>query len=264
MTASGSESRPDPIDAYLDEAFDALAGAGPAGRRTLIEIEDHLREAAAGERAAGRDEVEAGRLAVARFGSVDEVVGRVLTDVVSAEVRQLRRLLRRVVGAAAVVGALGMVAVGVAGVAAELFGRAFGRAFVAGDAPGATYSPARCAEFLEYVPNAAGCAQAALSHHFGEVVFYRIVAGALGLLVLAVLWTLRGRPRFRRWLPSRGLVAAIGAVGAGVAAVGLLGYGGLSLAVVGVDHGAGDPLSLGAVALATAAVFAWTLRRHPA
>jgi hypothetical protein len=255
---------PDPVEAYLDEAFDALAGTGPAGRRTLAEIEDHLREAAAEEASAGRGEAEAGRLAVARFGSVDEVAGRVLADVVAADGRQLRRLLRRFVGATAVVAALGMVAVGVAGVAAELFGRWFGWAFVAGDPPGVTYSPARCAEYLEYFPDAGGCAQAALSHHFGEVVFYRVAAGVLGLIVLAVLWGLRRHPRLRPWLPTRELVAALGALGAGAAAVAMLGYGGLMLAGLGVDHGAGDPLSLGTVALPTAVAFAWTLRRRSA
>ena len=53
---------------------------------------------------------------------------------------------------------------------AEVFGRVFGAAFVAGDAPGVTYTPARCADYFEYFPRASDCTQAAALHHWGEVV----------------------------------------------------------------------------------------------
>jgi hypothetical protein len=40
-----------------------------------------------------------------------------------------------------------------------------------------TYTSQRCAEFLEYFPNAGGCEQAAALHHWGEVVEYRVAVG---------------------------------------------------------------------------------------
>ena len=56
--------------------------------------------------------------------------------------------------AAVLLGAVCLVAIGVGGVLAELLGRLFGAAFVAGDMAGVTYTAQRCAEFLEYVPDA--------------------------------------------------------------------------------------------------------------
>src|SRR5262249_61874572 len=67
-------------------------------------------------------------------------------------------------------GAVGLVAVGLSGLVAEVFGRVFGPAFVAGDAPGVTYTSARCADYFEYFPHARDCADAAAQHHWGEVV----------------------------------------------------------------------------------------------
>jgi hypothetical protein len=42
-----------PVDRYLDDLFDALAGTGGAGRRALAEAEDHLRAATADRMADG-------------------------------------------------------------------------------------------------------------------------------------------------------------------------------------------------------------------
>ena len=86
------------------------------------------------------------------------------------------------------------------------------KAFVAGDQPGVTYTAARCAEYLEYQPHAATCADAAIAHHYDEVVWYRVDAGVLGLLALAGWWFVRRR-RLRASRPESlppGFVALVG------------------------------------------------------
>ncbi len=76
MTAA---ARPDdgPIDRYLDEMFDRLAGTGADGRRLLTEAEEHLTEAAAEGRARGLDAEAAEQEAVGRFGAAATIARRV-------------------------------------------------------------------------------------------------------------------------------------------------------------------------------------------
>ena len=93
-------------------------------------------------------------------------------------------------------GGLGLVAIGVSGLVAEVFGRAFGPAFVAGDGPGVTYTAARCAEYLRLFPGAGGCAGAAATDHWGEVVQYRVLIGVLGLFALVAFGLARRRTEF--------------------------------------------------------------------
>ena len=52
MTASTGAG---PVEKYLDEMFDRLAGTGPAGRRMLAEAESHLLAAVDDGRARGLD-----------------------------------------------------------------------------------------------------------------------------------------------------------------------------------------------------------------
>jgi hypothetical protein len=66
-----------PVDQYLDEMFDLLAGTGPDGRRLLLEAEEHLTEAAAEARARGLDAEAAERDAVDRFGAAATIARRV-------------------------------------------------------------------------------------------------------------------------------------------------------------------------------------------
>lgn len=65
------------VERYLDELFDRLASSGAAGRRTLAEAEDHLREAVSAAMAKGMPLGEAEREAVARFGSASLVASQV-------------------------------------------------------------------------------------------------------------------------------------------------------------------------------------------
>ena len=57
------------IERHLDELFDRMAGQGAAGRRALIETEDHLRAAADDAMAQGLPADQAEHEAVTRFGS---------------------------------------------------------------------------------------------------------------------------------------------------------------------------------------------------
>ena len=66
-----------PVDRYLDDMFNLLAGTGASGRRLLIEAEEHLTEAAAEGRARGLDPEAAERAAVDRFGAAAAVARRV-------------------------------------------------------------------------------------------------------------------------------------------------------------------------------------------
>jgi hypothetical protein len=66
-----------PIDRYLDEMFDRLAGTGADGRRLLTEAEEHLTEAAAEGRARGLDAEAAEHEAVGRFGAAATIARRV-------------------------------------------------------------------------------------------------------------------------------------------------------------------------------------------
>jgi hypothetical protein len=159
--------------------------------------------------------------------------------------------------AAVRLGAIALAAVGVSGLVAELFGRVFGARFVSGDLPGTSYTPARCAYFLEYFPQAGSCAHAAELHHRGEVVEYRVAAGVLGLLVLAgyALW----QPRHVGVLPD-GFAATVATALHGVAEVGLLLLS-LDAYVVAGGAGSGQWLSGAIVALAMAAGYAVPLSR---
>jgi hypothetical protein len=234
----------DDIDRYLDRLFDALAGTGSAGRGTLAEAEDHLRSAQADLVAVGVPPDVAAAQAVARFGGAEA-----LAAAERVVIRDLPGLVRHVVSGAWVFGVVGLLAVGVSGLLAELMGRLWGAAFVAGDTNGVTYTPGRCAEYLEYFPGRS-CGAAAALHHWGEVVDYRVAAGVLGLLTLLV-----GRlvqQRLHMALPTGPLMLVFAST-FGLAAVALGGPSALELAAGGTT-GVGADLSAGLVAGVVAVV----------
>jgi len=154
-----------------------------------------------------------------------------------------------------------LVAIGISGALALAAGSAFGKDFVSGDLPGVTYTPARCAELLEYHP-APTCAGAATAHHFDEVVSYRLGAGLLGLLVIAAdrILVPGGLRRRARPLPA-GIVDAVGATAFGISAAALLGLGLSHMVLIRPAlaisaSGSGQWLSGGLVAAPIAAFFA--------
>jgi hypothetical protein len=169
---------------------------------------------------------------------------------------------RQMLAIALRLGATGLLAIGVSGAIAGGMGLTFGKSFVAGDPSDITYTKARCADYFEYEPSARTCEQAATQHHYGEVVFSRLAAGVLGLMVLgAYLWA---RRRWA-WVAERGALpegfeATVGASLFGLAAALLLGQGASRLAV-GETAGSGAYVSAGIVSLVVAGAFAWSLYR---
>jgi len=249
----------DLIERYLDRLLTQLRGSARDVRRILAEAEEHLRDATSEATATGTSEQEAQRQAIARFGDPRTVTWRFSPRLSPVPTWALLTELLR---AATLLGAIALVAIGVSGLIAELFGRVFGARFVSGDLPGTTYTADRCADFLEYFPRAGSCAHAAELHHWGEVVEYRVVAGVLGLLVLGgyALWHRRRRePSYLGVLPD-GFSATVATALYGVAAAGLL-LESLNGYVAGSGIGSGQWLSGAIVSLAMAAVYAVSLYR---
>jgi HAAS len=250
----------DLIEGYLDQLLGHLRGSAQDVRRILSETEEHLRDATAELVAAGASEEEAQRRAVERFGHPRTVARRFSAGLAPIPPAAVAAELAR---AAVLLGGVGLVAIGASGALAELLGRLFGPAFVAGDLPGVTYTAQRCAEFREYFPDAGSCAQAAALHHWGEVVEYRVAVGVVGAFVLgAFLWRRRPDrqdPRYLGVLPH-GFSATVATSLYGVAAAVLALLSLDSFLVAGGD-GTGQWLSAAIVAAAMAAVYGVSLYR---
>lgn len=165
-------------------------------------------------------------------------------------------LVRAAIGLTSV----GMIAVGISGLLAEAFGAAFGLRFVAGDPSGVTYTKTRCAEFFGYAHDARTCVEAATTHHFGEVVEYRVAAGVLGLIGLGVWWLLRRRADRPGVLPEAFMTTVATALFTVAAAALLLESAGQAL-IGGESNGVGALLSAGLVSALAAVVFGVSLWR---
>lgn len=178
------------IDTYLDDLLGALHLDAHRARRILIETEDHLLEAARSYLAGGAKPEQAERLAVERFGPVADLAARFNSSEpppLSQKAWYFRLYLY-----AALLGAIGLVAVGLAGQISAGVGLAFGKGRIAGDPPGVIYTAARCAEYFKYEPQAATCEAAATDHHFDEIWRNTSAALILGILVLGShLWLRR-------------------------------------------------------------------------
>jgi hypothetical protein len=149
---------------------------------------------------------------------------------------------------------VGFVSIGVSGVVAAGMQAAFGAGFLAGDFPGVTYTPDRCADLKEYAPSGATCEEAAALHHSDETVTYRLAAGVLGLLLLGVWFAARRQGTGPGGGLPAGMVPAAGAALFGVVGLALLAQG-LELLALGPGTGAGADLSAGIVSLVVAALF---------
>ncbi len=255
------------VERYLDELFDQLAGTGAAGRRALAEANDHLRAAVAAGVERGLPPERAEQEAVERFGPP----ARIARELRVAH-GGLAAVLRPAFLGAWLVGALLALAIGLSGLVVEGFGAAFGSGFVAGDRPDVTYTPQRCAEYYEYVPHAASCAEAAAVHHFGEIAQSRELAGVLGLMALLALLAAR-RWSFLRdpaWTPPRApvIVALLALLALFSVAGAALGGRSLMELAFGLRQGVGADLAAGLVSAAAALAIAGyalvRVRRVPA
>lgn len=228
---------PGAVDAYLDQLFAAVRDADPAGaRRLLAEAEAHLRDSAARLAAQGLGAEEAEREAVRRFGPVSTITPALRPPLRAVGRLPLKAFLRPAVGLAA----LGAIAVGLSGILSEVFGQLWGAGFVSGDLPGVAYTAARCAVLQSPYPGL-DCAQAAAAHHWGEVVEYRLLVGAVGLVLLA-LWRILPR---EIPLPA-GLAPSLAAAAFLLASAGT----GLQAAVAAVQGGQGVGAWLSAATVA--------------
>ncbi|MGH9075399.1 MAG: HAAS signaling domain-containing protein [Acidimicrobiales bacterium] len=237
----------DPIEAYLDRLLGELRG-GPADvRRVLAETEAHLYEAVELGGAEGLSLEAAQALALERFGKPAQVArqfriaGR--TGPPWSVIAELACRLWLMAG-------VGLTAVGLSGLLAWGMMAIGSRSFVFGGGSITRYTPSECARYLGLHPAAHTCAQAVLAENVSDGLEYRVLAGALAVVILASYGVLRRRRKSRATitLVADSVVAALGAGLFGAATVVLIG-GGIDLIALGRSPGAGQLLSGGILAL---------------
>jgi hypothetical protein len=257
MTGDVTGSRDDLIEEYLDHVLVSLSGSPRQVRHTLAEVEAHLRDAVADGLAAGLPESEAQARAVLRMGPVNAVTG--MPAVLS---RPSEALVRRLTLTVALVGGAGLTAIGVAGLIGRWFLAVKGTAFLTAPWPPGSYTRADCARWLAGDQGTRSCVTAMLADHAGDVMLQATAAGVLGLLLLAGYVALRSRWHDRATMTAlpAGFAEALGAVLAGLAAVGCLATA-WNIETTQRGIGAGVPWSLGLAATAVAILFALALLR---
>lgn len=214
-----------PIEDYLDELLRRTHADPRTTRRLLDEANDHLAASAAELEAAGKPRVEAEREAVRRFGAA--------TDLTRTSWRcSFGALILETLRAAILLGACGLVAVGLSGGVVAVMNALLGQRFVGGttmvDTGGSVTETAQ------------------------DAIVLRVLAGVVGMLVLGGYAVLRRYTKPAVVLP-RGLVDALGAAAFTAATVVLTGAS-IDQAVTGIGgHGVGFFLS-GALASLTGAI----------
>ncbi|MEV4510825.1 permease prefix domain 1-containing protein [Dactylosporangium sp. NPDC049525] len=216
-----------PVEEYLDEMFDRLAGTGAPGRRILAEAETHLLAATEDGIARGLDPMAAEREAVARFGAATDIARQVVRPAPAGLRAALRRLT---VGAWAVIGAA-LAWYGVSGTVTWLLGRPFAQLMIATDRFGSQRDMCE----RPWVPATPGLDCAALYRSQLNTVpaggpgFPFVVVALIGVALLAALlvarrWTALGTPA---WTPAGPALRLAFAVPFGLVALLFLCYGAL-------------------------------------
>jgi HAAS len=239
------------IEQYLDQLADRLLVSPRRARRILTEVQDHLYTSRQSLIDGGMALEEAEVTALKQFGSPAAVARDFRRQTPLSWIPFLEAVATPLAGLAAI----GLIAIGLSGLLALGLGLVAGKEFVAGDAPGVTYTPSRCEEYLRLYPSAEDCTAAALADHFDEVVGFRIAAGILGLMAGAAYF---GARRLRRPAPMPPAFAPTLAVAAfapvGIALAGL----GMMQTLTG-GGGGGENIAGGLVALVFAASFSLRL-----
>ncbi|MEU8238922.1 permease prefix domain 1-containing protein [Actinoplanes missouriensis] len=257
MTASTGEG---PVEQYLDEMFDRLAGTGSAGRRMLAEAESHLLAAVDDARARGLDAEAAERAAIDRFGTVGAVVREV-----PATTRDLAGPLRRLLSGTWLATGIQMIWWGGHGVLSWLLGWPWTALLIATDRFGS--QPGMCGR--PWVPPnpTADCltlyrGTLDLVIAGGDRTAYPVVAAAGALLTAA--WLLLRRTTAlgtKAWTPAPITLGLALAVPSGLAAPVLIAYG-----VTGLygqaQHWTLSYLTAGLLAAAISITAARALRRE--
>lgn len=245
----------EPIEDYLDQLLSCLRMPPRATRRLLAETEDHLREAADAAVRSGMSRVAAERAAVRAFGPPARVAAEAGTSRRADPVTMVRLCAWSLLALLGV----GLGAIGLSGALAAGMNAVAGPHFV-GALPQA-YPAGTCRYFLALHPSAGSCGVAATLENSRDAVGLRLLAGAIGGVLLgSAAWTrrfLRAEVSLRRMCDATS--AATATIAFGAAALWLLGSAGDTL----VRHGSGGVgwyLSGGLISVAgmsVAAIVAW-------
>jgi hypothetical protein len=247
----------DPIEAYLDRLLVALSGSPREIRRTLAEAELHLYESAAELEASGLSSEQAQAEAVRRMGPAEAAVGpaRVTLYLTPA-------LRRRVALSLLLIGGVGGVAIGFAGVLGLIVRAIWGPAAIANAFPADSYTAADCDHWQAAEPTAHDCLAVMTALHASHYLIDTLACGAIGVLVLVLHRRLRSRwslpGRIGEWFDVESLIGA--AAAAVVAAVFL--FRGVHTALITHDNGVGQPFCLAAGAVLAFVYFVLRARRR--
>lgn len=245
------------VEGYLDDLLAALRGRPREVRRMLAETEEHLHAAIADDVAKGTPPDRAASTAVARFGGAAQVA-RAWNA--STPPEPMRSFLGRIANQLVPLAAIGLIAVGLSGVAARVMAALLGRTFMFADPPGTTYPASACRYWLTIHPSAGSCTNTYLAESQADGLLARYATGVLGLLLLAAVVVIRRR----RGLPPFGRLPVLSSFTATIvflaAALGLLGLGIDSIRTAD-SHGAGQWLSGAVIAFPLACVYGFAFLR---
>jgi hypothetical protein len=203
------------IERYLDRLFDLLAGAGPAGRRTLAETEAHLTEHVQDLIAQGRAPDAAAREAIAHFGAPE-----VVAAAVAAPVMPERLVFHQVVASVWVFAATILITAGVSGALCWLVGCVLAPSIMAPDGPAMIHDAQACDVLMDAHPMAHDCLNAAVMQNFDRMVFDSLAGGLAGVTLLGLYFIARSSVRYASFtrLPPRSYLFVAGITAFGFAA----------------------------------------------
>ena len=171
-------------------------------------------------------------------------------------------LRRRAALSLLLIGGVGGVAIGLAGIFGLIVRALWGPAAIATAFPADSYTAAECRHWQAAVPTAHGCPSVTTAVHASHYVIDTLACGAIGVLVLVLYVSLR-----HRWsLPGRigelfDLELLVGAAAAAVVAAIFL-VRGIDTLVRTHDNGVGQPFCLAAASSLAFLYFALRARRR--